>query len=217
MNEAAKMNRRIGEMSIKADKEKEPVVFSDFDLSEINFGDPKKEEGAEWKKEIYETVLPISVEDKVFDLRVLLKKMVYPPVRGMDFDEYEFFISSESVVSYGDDNSELYAKITLEQRNGMENAAAFTVIQRKKEDSLLPKGIGIKMYEKMMDFISAQADILHQKVEHIVTYEAKMGLDREKWRLVFNQTLKDRGYTYTGWEGGDVWRKVYFPKDEPST
>ena len=91
-----------------------------------------------------------------------------------------------------------------------------TRIFRNDEEKILPKGIGLELYKKILDYISIQSQINKCNITHMVVYEETMGLESDKWSRIFRPLLEDRGYSNItegeGWK--QKWQKTYKYKEK---
>jgi hypothetical protein len=88
-----------------------------------------------------------------------------------------------------------------------------TYIGRSKKQypnqSIIPKGVGLELYKRLLDYISSTAAHGRNKIIHKVLHDHTKGLNSKRWAEIFEPVLRDRGYVKIK---NGVWYRSYQPQ-----
>jgi hypothetical protein len=88
-------------------------------------------------------------------------------------------------------------------------------VVRDDVNNHLPKKLGIKLYEKLLDYVQAIANESMQEIEHSVVENRTMAeepLTKKKWRQIFLPIIESRGYKKNIKD--KTWGKTYIPQQK---
>ncbi|MBP6945302.1 hypothetical protein KBD61_03485 [Patescibacteria group bacterium] len=109
----------------------------------------------------------------------------------------------------------LFGELTISGYPHHKSQEARTFIQKPGDEPLLRDGIGVQLWEKMVDLLATDAGRLHKTVHHKITMEpgmtTKTPLTTQRWLELFGPILKKRGYLQTS---DTTWEKDYRPLPE---
>ncbi len=189
-----------------------PKDFSEIDFSELEpFGEKNLARGKD-----YNIRLPVQIENTKFNL--VLGITVTPGNDGkIHFCEMDISLFDQSLSLPGKDDffdATIYGTITFDFTGPSGAVETNTVITRNpmaKGAENLPTGIGVEVYQKMLDFISKQTEVFKKDIMHKVQHSQRLGLTPDKWNKIFVPILTERGYTDKGKNrsGDQEWTKLY--------
>ncbi len=180
-----------------------PKDFNDLNLSEIEL-----RESPEY------TVVPIIIEGRIFNLKFSLTTTID------EHNEEEIREISIALINKEKNPAEvtssaqplMWAGFSF-RLNTWDNSpvVAKTGIKKNKIENILPPGLGIVLYRKMIDFVESQKNIYGERgIRHEVNHMPMYGLNKEKWIETFGPLLQEKGYVRTSREReNEKWEKLY--------
>ncbi|MDO8626713.1 MAG: hypothetical protein Q7K39_04680 [Candidatus Magasanikbacteria bacterium] len=133
-----------------------------------------------------------------------------------------FFVAPEATAIQdssmrNEHKSLLWMRVEFFKPPKLPGASASTAIFRNEKSRKiatvdLPKGTGVILYEKLLNFVATAANRFDKPVRHQVTRVPGMAeriMTKAQWDKIFSPLLTKHGYRSTN--NGDTWEKTYQP------